>query len=270
MVSGRHSVKNMADAAFQALQRRFAAHIRDPDQPAPSGIEARRMAIYRDLFYRNVETFLSNGFPVLRSIVDDGRWQQLAEDFLKRHAAQSPYFLDIPAEFLRFLGDEPEVWSDLPGFVLELAHYEYMEVAVGTSREELPATGFKHDGDLMAAAPLLSPLACLLHYQWPVQRISVDYIPESPAEQPVWLLVYRKHDDSVHFMEINATTARLLQLLEAQPLWSGKQILEQLASEMPAVDVGSVLDFGAQTLEQLRAQGVLLGTRLADISELGE
>ena len=260
----------MAEADFQTLQRAFAAHIRDPAQPAPESIEPRRMAIYRELFYNNIESFLSNGFPVLRTLVADDRWHQLARAFLREHAAASPYFVDIPAEFVRFLGDHPGAWADLPGFVLELAHYEYMEVAVGTSRERIPESGYKHDGDLLVAAPLVSPVTCLLQYQWPVHRISVQVQPQQPAEQPVWLLVYRDRSDAVHFMELNGVTARLLQLLEAEPLWPGSRILEQLASELPALDPATVLEFGAQTLEQLRQRDVILGTRLAEISELGE
>ena len=260
----------VAEPEFQNLQRQFAAHIRDPSRPAPGDIEDRRMAIYRELFFNNIESFLSNGFPVLRSLLSDNEWQQLARAFMKDHAAASPYFVDIPAEFVRFLGEQPGVWEALPGFVLELAHYEYMEVAVGTSREEIPASGFKHDGDLLAAAPFVSPLTCLLHYRWPVHRISASVIPEKPPETPVWLLVYRDRRDEVHFMELNTTTARLLQLLEAQPLWPGRKILEQLAEELATVERAAVLDFGAQTLAELRQKEVLLGTRLSDISELGE
>jgi len=54
---------------FQQEQYRFTAHIRDPEKnPAPDTIEDRRMAVYRDLFYNNVEGFLSRSFPVLRKI----------------------------------------------------------------------------------------------------------------------------------------------------------------------------------------------------------
>ena len=61
--------------AFQRVQYRFAAHLRDPKRnPAPRGIEPRRMKIYRELFYNNVEGFLANAFPVLRRITPDARW----------------------------------------------------------------------------------------------------------------------------------------------------------------------------------------------------
>ena len=58
-------------APFQALQYRFAAHLRDPEhQPAPEGLEDRRLKIYRELFYNNVEDFLQTAFPVLRRITE--------------------------------------------------------------------------------------------------------------------------------------------------------------------------------------------------------
>ncbi|MDH4254937.1 MAG: DNA-binding domain-containing protein, partial [Gammaproteobacteria bacterium] len=51
--------------AFQRRQYEFAAHIRDPDaNPPPAGIEDRRMAIYRELFYNNLLSLLGSTFPV--------------------------------------------------------------------------------------------------------------------------------------------------------------------------------------------------------------
>ena len=65
---------------FQRKQYAFAAHIRDPDgAPAPEGIEDRRIAIYRDLFFNNVSQLLSNTFPVLRKILEITRLDQRLE-----------------------------------------------------------------------------------------------------------------------------------------------------------------------------------------------
>ena len=45
---------------FQQKQYAFAAHIRDPENnPAPSGVEDRRMAIYRELFFNNLHNRLT-------------------------------------------------------------------------------------------------------------------------------------------------------------------------------------------------------------------
>ena len=58
--------------SFIETQYQFAATIRDPEnKPAPDNIEPRRMTIYRELFYNNIEGFIANGFPVLRQITID-------------------------------------------------------------------------------------------------------------------------------------------------------------------------------------------------------
>ncbi|NQV86507.1 MAG: putative DNA-binding domain-containing protein [Woeseiaceae bacterium] len=108
---------------FQDKQYAFAAHIRDPDNTiAPAGIEDRRMAIYRDLFFNNLKNLLGTFFPVLRKISSDGQWRNLIREFMKIHRAKTPYFLQLPEEFLDFLQNEYEsLDSDYP-FLTELAH----------------------------------------------------------------------------------------------------------------------------------------------------
>ncbi|MCG8537759.1 MAG: DNA-binding domain-containing protein, partial [Pseudomonadales bacterium] len=72
------------------MQMAFAAHLRDPaNQPAPEGIENRRMQIYRDLFYNNVEGFVSGAFPVLRSLTSDEKWHRMVRDFFAHYRCQT-------------------------------------------------------------------------------------------------------------------------------------------------------------------------------------
>jgi hypothetical protein len=50
--------------AFRASQLEFAAHVRHPDlNAAPADVEARRMRIYVELVYNNLERFLPIHFP---------------------------------------------------------------------------------------------------------------------------------------------------------------------------------------------------------------
>ena len=45
--------------AFQQYQYAFTAHIRDPRRnPRPAGVPARRMRVYNQLLYNNLESFL--------------------------------------------------------------------------------------------------------------------------------------------------------------------------------------------------------------------
>lgn len=255
-----------AKTGFIEQQYRFAAHIRDPDNnPAPDDVEDRRMAVYRELFYNNVEGFLSGTFPVLRRLVDDNAWHAMARDFFARHRCHSPLFLEIPREFLNYLdqerGQRPQ---DLP-FLKELAHYEWVELAVSVAETDIPpepdGTGFDETSAdaLLDGRPVFSPLAWPLAYQYPVHRISPDFIPETPGEQPTYLLVFRNSEDAVEFIELNAVSARLFALLQESRNGTGRQMLEQIATELQHPQAEVVIDGGRSILRDWHQRGIVIG-----------
>lgn len=247
--------------AFQRLQYQFTAHLRDPAQhPAPAGIEDRRMGIYRELLYNNIEGFLSRGFPVLRSLYAERDWHALAHDFFARHTSHTPLFYRIAEEFLAYLQHERAPTPGDPPFLLELAHYEWVEVAVGIDPALLPACDT--DGDLLELAPVLSPLARHLAYRYPVHKICPDFQPSEPPEQATYLVVVRDREDRVGFVELNPVTSRLLKLIEQRPERSGRQQLQALAEELRHPDPNALITHGRAMLEQLHNQSILLGTQL--------
>jgi hypothetical protein len=203
--------------ALADQQKAFAAHLRDPDRvPPPADLEPRRMTVYRELFFNNLVDLLGGAFPVLRRMLGDAGWRALVREFYARHHARTPYFLELPREFLEWLqaraapGD-----GDLP-FMAELAHYEWVELALAISEEEAPPSG------TLAADPLdaplaVSPLAWPLAYRWPVHRLGPDHRPAEPPAEPTFLVVYRDAGDRVQFLEIGAAAARLLDALEQSP-----------------------------------------------------
>ncbi len=167
---------------FRALQRAFAAHIRDPQNvPPPDDIEDRRMAIYRDLFFNNVVSLLAGTFPVLRRILGDDGWQDLIRDYFSVHRSRTPYFLEMPQEFLEYLQKERGQRENDPDWLLELAHYEWVELALAVSDDEPDWNAFDRDGDLFGQCPVLSPLAWPLSYRYPVHRIGPDFQPVDRA-----------------------------------------------------------------------------------------
>ena len=250
---------------FQEQQYAFAAHIRDPQNaPAPEGIEDRRMAIYRDLFFNNLASLLSTMFPVLKKIYSDEHWNRMIRQFMQRHQAKTPYFLELPAEFLDFLQNEYEPGDDDFPFLAELAHYEYIELALSISEERDDGEGIDPDGDLLAGTPVKSVLAWVYAYQYPVHRISPDFLPDAPAEQPVYLAVYRGADDKVGFMELNAVTAGLLnEIAENESGQTGEALLRKLAADINFPDADAFIVHGLAAMQQMRSLGILTGTRSA-------
>ena len=250
---------------FQEQQYAFAAHIRDPQNaPAPEGIEDRRMAIYRELFFNNLQSLLSNMFPVLKKLHSDEHWNRLIRSFMQRHQAKTPYFLELPAEFLDFLQNEYEPGADDFPFLVELAHYEYIELALSISEETNDIDGVDPDGDLLAGIPVKSQLAWAYAYQYPVHRISRAFLPDAPADQPVYLAVYRSADDKVGFLELNAVTAGLLNAIDENDAGNtGEALLRKLAADINYPDTDAFIAHGLSAMQEMRSLDILIGARSA-------
>ena len=244
------------------LEHGLTAHIRDPDKvSAPADIEPRRTKIYSDLFYNNIEDFISSGFPILRELINDKAWHAMVRDFMISHQCHTPYFLEISQEFLLYLQNTRKPQPDDLPFLLELAHYEWVELALDVADTDLATVQADREGDLLQALPVVSPLAWSLMYQFPVHQIGSDFVPTEIPETPSYLVVYRNRQDSVEFMQANAVTARLLELLQTDGYTCGLQVLTQLADEMQHPQPQLIIDSGVQILEQLLELDIILGTR---------
>jgi len=245
---------------FQRSQYTLAAHLRNPEKNAPpADLEDRRLGIYRELIYNNLEGFLASGFPILRELIEDTHWHDMVRDFLERHQSHSPYFLEITQEFLQYLQEERGEVAGDPAFMLELAHYEWVELALDVSESEWPSD-VDPEGDLLLGRPVVSPLAWNLSYQYPVHRIGPDFQPETPGPEPTFLIVYRDQQDSVQFMAANAVTVRLLQLLSGESPSTGREALSIVAAELQHPDPSALELMGLDLLQTLRAKDILCGT----------
>jgi hypothetical protein len=251
-----------AQPAFVATQLAFAGHIRNPDrEPRPDDVEDRRMGIYRDLFFNNVSGLLKGNFPVLYKVLGSERWQALMRSFLVEHRCTTPLFPEIGQELLAYIGETRGQRADDPPFLLELAHYEWVESALLFSDVETDPNLADPNGDLLAGVPVISPLAWNLSYRFPVHRIGPDHQPAEPPAELTHLVVYRNRQERVEFLQINAVTQRMLQLLQDDPDKTGLDVLSAIAAELQHPKPDQVVTAGQQLLEDLRARHVILGTR---------
>jgi len=246
----------------RALQYAFTAHIRDPENnAAPAGIEDRRMAIYRDLVYSNMESFIASNFPVIRTLYDDDQWSTLAHEFFREHQCHTPLFPEFAREFLRYLQARQEQGRGDPPFLLELAHYEWAELALSLDENEIDNVPHDAAGDPVSGIPIVSPLACVLGYRFPVQHIRADFMPLEAPPEPTVLLLVRTRDYEVRFHEINALSALLIERLRENSELTGGQCLDALLAERGAADDASLRAAGRVMLANLKAFEAILGTR---------
>ncbi len=244
------------------LQTGFAAHIRDPEGvAAPEGIEDRRMAIYRNLFFNNICNFLSSNFPVLKTLYSDSGWITLCREFFRDYRCRTPLFPELPREFLQYLQDHRQGHASDPPFMLELAHYEWVELALSLDETDVDEIEADPDGDLLSGIPVLSPLVWPLSYQFPVHQIRADFQPLKAPAQPTHLLVWRQQDFNVKFMQLNETSMLLVQKMKEETVLTGLELLNTVAGIIRHPKPEVVLEAGKALLNELKEKQVILGTR---------
>lgn len=239
-------------------QREFAAHIRAPHKyPKPDDVDPRRMKVYNDLFFNNVSGFLDGTFPVCAEIIGAKRWTEIARDFFASHHCQTPYFLEIPQEFLRYLEEEFVAQPGDPDYFYELAHYEWLELAIDVSDDEISGQ-IDANADLSSTVPVFAAAAQGFVYQYPVHCISAANT--NPEPQQTALIVFRDRQDQVRFIETNLMTIHLLIKLKSEEL-SGLQAVEKLLQENGMELSEVAVQGGLSILEEWRQQGLILGGR---------
>ena len=242
-------------------QHIFTQYVRDPENsPIPEDIEPRRMSIYADLVYRNIESFIASSFPVLRQVIDDGEWQKILRGFVKKHISKTPYFPKLPLEFLNYLEREQDE-IELPAFCIELAHYEWIEISLSFNPKEISFENVDRNGDLLKGIPALSSLIEPLVYQWPVHKISSDFIPKEKPKQPTYLLVYRDQHYEIGFIELNKIAAKLIEELQKKSNRTGEQIFLQIADQLKYPDPNIVIQGGSEVMQNFKNRDIILGVK---------
>ena len=251
---------------FRETQLEFAAHIRNPDTHArPSDVEARRMRIYVELFYNNIEGFLASGFPVCKQVLGTERWHQLVREFVHRHGSESPYFLEISQEFLTFLAGGRADAGDLPPFLLELAHYEWVELALGVSElESARSRASMRMRTCVRAGLWFRRSSGAWPIDWPVHEIGPGHVPETmPRAAHSSDRLSAGRNDQVSFMEVSAATLQACreagrrETLQTRR-WTGSPW------SCRSTDSKVVYEQGLATLERLREAEIVLGVSIED------
>lgn len=250
----------LPESTFQQIQQQFAANIRDPEHnPIPEGVEVRRMAVYQELFFNNIQGVLESGFPVLHSLYPEEEWQRLVRDFFHHHPCSSPFFIEIPQAFVEYLFSDYRGVPTDPPFLQELAHYEWIELDLSIAEEEPVWDDSSQAQDPLQSIPICSPLVRVLHYHYPVQTISIDNQPQQPTAEPQPLLLYRDQSHEIHFMATTSLVTRLLELMQQQQggSVSGQQLLQKLAEEASQPVTEQWLQQGAALLNTLQERGIV-------------
>jgi hypothetical protein len=239
---------------LQQTLHAFAHYLRDPAHTRrPPGLPARPLALYGELLFNNLVEFLDTCFPVCRDLLGEARWRRLERRFFRDWPSQTPWFREIPGEFLAFLTQHGAACR-LPAWFTELAHYEWAELAVDVM--DCPAPAYRVDGDVMRNPVVANPALMNLTYRWPVHRIGRDYRPR--RTQPTHLVLYRDRAEVVRFALLTPASARLLALLCEGGL-SGEAAILRLADALGESEPSRLLVFGRAAIDHFQHLGLVLG-----------
>ena len=217
------------------------------------------MKVYNELLFNNLEGFLLACFPVLRKVLGKRAWSRLVRDFFSNYRCHTPFFRQIPDEFVRYLKNKREKRPEDPAFMEDLAHYEWVELMLSVSNKEINRSQIDPEGDLMKDRPALNPLLSLQTYAYPVHRIGPRFKPTLSQQEETHFAILRNGDDEVKFILINSVSMRLLQILQASML-NGEAALLQIAVELNHPKPEVVLEGGLDIMQSLRHSEVILGT----------
>lgn len=236
-------------------QKLFVEAIRNPAKALPPpGVQVHQMKVYRELFFNNIESFLASGFPTLKKVMTSS-WLGLVDDFFSHHRSESPFFIEIGNEFVRYLSEERGHQPEDPCFMAELAHYEWVELHL-----------FVHEGVLSGGAGLipeltphsrvrLSEVSLPLAYRYPVHQIDAD-TDFHLSESPTFFLAYRDNHENVIFKELNWATYRLFEFLKMHPGARIEELLSVVADEF-SLDLESMRPFGLELFKTLVQEGAI-------------
>jgi len=255
----------MNTPVFQHLQRQFLAHLRQPlPGNQPSGFAEDRLAVYAGLLYNKFDESLSACFPVLHRLLETARWRALVQDFIAGHRCLSPYYRQIPDEFVRYLQTERQDKND-PPFLAELAHFEWIELVLSISDAEPVEAEVLWDEQLLDAVLVFAPVMRLLYYVWPVQQISKAFQPAEPPPEATHIVGFCDTDGQVRFIALNPATVRLILLLQGG--FTGRAALHLIAESLNVSEPAQLLAFGKQVLTELHRQGAIIGSQPSTVKQ---
>jgi hypothetical protein len=251
----------LEEPEFIRLQRQFTRHLRSPQTvPAPAGHEARRLAIYTNAVFSNVEGLLAGNYPRIKGLMPADEWQEMVRDYVIRHRSEASAFIDVTREFLKYLESERVIDGRWP-FLCELAHFDWLETCVGADERRLDFSGVSRDGDLMEGVPVANPIMQMVEYRFPVHAINAEYRPQQAPALMTQIAAFRDPQNLYGFLDLNAATAALLKSVINNKTDSGKALVERMADEMQDHDQQAIRAAGIQILERMHKRGVILGCR---------
>ncbi|HDC1419312.1 TPA: putative DNA-binding domain-containing protein [Salmonella enterica] len=179
--------------------------------------------IYRKIIRLNLFTFIDCCFREAPLWCKNNQWGKAKEHFFNNGKSISPYFQDIPGEFLNFC----QKHFLLDPVVLAFMDFEYTQQMAEIITTP-PIENYWDKNSIM----YLSPSAFLRKYYF-------DFLNDtnkSSIIQPVNILIWRDYKFDVFYKKLSLPEKYLLEYIKEQPL-SLKQLKKLLLNQSELIDI---------------------------------
>jgi hypothetical protein len=235
--------------------------------PAPSDFlalgdgEAPRWQAYRRMVRSRFYTTIDHAFERFIGIIGVDRFHRRVDRFLAEDPPRSPYLRDLPGEFLKFVERRPDALADseeLPPYTLDLLRYEWAELDVAYSYEEVRSDDVV-DLDMEKIA-VLSPSHRMLDLEYPVHRMGTDGTGGPTERAPLTLCLYRdRATHEVETLELTPVAASMLSGMRDRTGPLSGVVRDAAAAHGVTIDL-AFIEALSTLLADLTERGVILGS----------
>jgi hypothetical protein len=218
----------------------------------------RRLQIYRNHYYVTLIEALQAAFPVVRQLVGDNFFRQVARRYAALYSPETPCLFEYGARVPLLLESIPEART-LP-YLADVARLEW---AMNRAYHAPDVPGLSPDALRRVPVQRRSEISLVFHPSvelvsspYPIARIWRTHQPDAPVEPPIDLaegrcrLILLREDDAVVWREVGGAEYVFLYALKA-----GRPIEQALAS---ASATGGTFDL-VGLLSMLVSSGALAG-----------
>lgn len=150
----------------------------------------KRLMIYKDLTFNNIEDTLSKAFPITKTLIEES-WENITYKFIKNYPIKTPYLWEVPKDFLEFFKKENFQEKRKLPFLDELLEYEWLEIDIFNTDIPQDVSEFSWSKRFF-----LSSSCVIKTFSYPVHRIG-SLSPEDIIKQKsnYFLIIYNNYED---------------------------------------------------------------------------
>jgi hypothetical protein len=208
-----------------------------------------REKIYYHLLRANLHETLANVYARVIEHLGAENWAFLLDEFLQQHTATTPYFYQLPDEFLSFLWHNRARYGQWP-WLWALAHFEWMELVATVADETLPEPN--------AGLLRYSPLAYYCQYDYAVYPLDKEYTALAQRTHPWQGVVYRNRQHEVLWLVLEPWSAHLLQAILQQKECSAEDMVRYAMQSNSAYKENEVRESVEAWCNEWQELGILI------------